>query len=64
MKMQKFRVLLNIRLCDLLVEAKDEEDAKRIVYEEYKNFRPFGGMFRLMEIKLRKPWKKQLGEIK
>jgi len=55
-----FRILLDIHLVDLLVEADSEEEAIDKVANTYRNFRPFGGRARLTQYRVRKPWKHQL----
>jgi hypothetical protein len=62
----KFRALIKASYVDLLLDAKDEEDAYNKVRDWMldKNNRPFGGSFRSLEIRIRQPWKKQLKEKK
>ena len=58
----KFRMLVDVSYIDLLVDAETEEDAMNQVraWIMDKNNRPFGAGVRVVEYRVRKPWKKQL----
>jgi len=58
----KFRMLVDVSYIDLLVDAETEDDAMNKVHKwlRDKNNRPFGARLRVVEYRVRKPWKKQL----
>ncbi len=58
----KFRMLVDVSYIDLLVDAETEEDALNQVRKWMwdKNNRPFGARLRVVEYRVRKPWKRQL----
>jgi len=58
----KYRILLDIHWVDMLVEADSEEEARDKVFDYYRKDRPFGGRPRMMQVRIRKPWKHQLTE--
>ena len=61
--MPYYRILLDIKYRDLLVEAKDEREASDMVWKEYSKFRPFGGSYRSLVTRVRKPWKHQMKKL-
>ena len=62
--MAMYRVLVDISMVDLLVEADSEEHVLERIRKEYIyplwHEHPFGGRPSKYEMRIRKPWKKQL----
>jgi hypothetical protein len=64
--MPTYRVLVDISMKDLLVEADSEEHAMERIRKEYVyplRQPPFGGSPSKWGMRIRKPWKKQLKEV-
>ena len=62
--MPYFRILLDVKYRDLLVEAKDEQEASNMVREAYSKFRPFGGSYSSLATRVREPWEYQMKKLK
>lgn len=62
--MTLYRVLVDISMKDLLVEADNEKHARERIRKEYVyplwKEHPFGGSPSQWGTRIRKPWKKQL----
>ena len=64
--MPTYRVLVDISMKDLLIEADSEEHAMERIRKEYVyplREHPFGGSPSKWGMRVRKPWKKQLKEV-